>query len=399
MTSTVAPARTPVGTDLERLAARVGATPFFAYERARIRERVDVVRAVLPREVRLRYAVKANPMVAVIQQFATLVDGFDVASGSELRHALDTSTAPADIGFAGPGKTTAELRCAVAAGVLLQVESAGELARIGSLADDLGVQPRVALRVNPPFATARSGLRLGGASSQFGIDAEQVPDLLATFPRSMELVGFQFFAGSQNLDAEQIAAAQRRSVELAVDLARQLDHPITHLGLGGGFGIPYSSRDRPLDLALIGRRMGELLAGPVQRHLPEAAVVLELGRYLVGEAGWYVTRVVDRKSSRGRVFVVVDGGMHHQLAASGNLGQVVRRNFPVFSAVPHGDRPEETVTVVGCLCTPLDLLAADVALPTPGIGDLIVIGQAGAYGRTASPTAFLGHPEPLEVLI
>ncbi|GGM42579.1 pyridoxal-dependent decarboxylase, exosortase A system-associated [Micromonospora sonchi] len=386
------------GIPLDRLAARVGGTPFFAYDRRLVTERVAQVRAALP-EVHLRYAVKANPMPALLAHLGQLVDGFDVASALEMRHALDTGV-PADrISFAGPGKTTAELSAAVAAGVTVEVESPGELERLRAVSEGLGIQASVAVRVNPDFAVTGSGMRMGGGPQQFGTDAERVPELLAAIGRyGLAFDGFHVFAGSQNLDAERICQAQRRTVELVVKLAAEAPGPVRHLNIGGGFGIPYFPKDRPLDLAPIGANLARLLDDVVRPLLGDAEVVVELGRYLVGEAGVYVTRVVDRKVSRGTTYLVVDGGMHHQLAASGNFGQVIRRNYPV-AAGRLGDGEPETVTVVGSLCTPLDLLGKAVRLPRTGPGDLVVVFQAGAYGLTASPVRFLSHPEPVEVLV
>ncbi|MDT0267352.1 pyridoxal-dependent decarboxylase, exosortase A system-associated [Streptomyces sp. DSM 44915] len=387
-----------------RLAERVGSTPFFAYDRALITRRVAAVRAALPADVHLSYAVKANPMPAVLHHLAGLVDGFDVASGGELRHALDTPVSADRISFAGPGKSTAELRQAVAAGVTVELESATELARVRELADDLGRPARLALRVNPDFALKGAGMRMGGGPQQFGVDAERVPELVAEITAAgLDLLGFHVFAGSQNLRADSIREAQTATVELLLRLADTLPGPLRYLNLGGGFGIPYATRDTPLDLPGVGTHLADLLATRIRPRHPAARVALELGRYLVGEAGVYLTRVVDRKESRGTTFLVVDGGLHHQLAASGNFGQVIRRNYPVAvahrAAGPTADAPSETVTVVGCLCTPLDLLGDRVELPRAEIGDLIAVFQAGAYGRTASPSAFLGHPEPVEVLV
>jgi diaminopimelate decarboxylase len=242
-------------------------------------------------------------------------------------------------------------------------------------------------------------MRMGGGPQQFGVDAERVPALLAQLAETgLDVLGFHIFAGSQNLNAEILCEAQRATVALALRLAEDSPAPVRYLNIGGGFGIPYSDRDEPLDLGAIGENLAGLMADAIRPNLPSARVVVELGRYIVGECGVYVTRIVDRKESRGKVFLVVDGGLHHQLAASGNFGQVIRRNYPVAIAAPApGDT--EQVTIVGCLCTPLDLLADDVALPRTEIGDLVVIFQAGAYGLTASPTAFLGHPAPVEVLV
>jgi diaminopimelate decarboxylase len=387
------------GVPVDRLAARVGTTPFFAYDRSLVTARVERVRAALPGDVELSYAVKANPMPALLHHLSGLVDGLDVASAGELRQALDTTVPPERISFAGPGKTAAELSRAVAAGVTVELESTTELARVREAGDRLGLTPRVALRVNPDFAVRGSGMRLGGGPQQFGIDAERVPAVLAEVGAAgLDFQGFHVFAGSQNLRAESLCEAQRATVDLVLQLAEAAPGPVRSVNLGGGFGIPYTARDTALDLDEVGENLAKLLDVSLRPALPEARVVIELGRYLVGEAGVYLTRVVDRKVSRGTTFLVVDGGLHHQLAASGNFGQAIRRNYPLALASAPGG-PEETVTVVGCLCTPLDLLGDRVSLPGAAIGDLIAIFQAGAYGLTASPTAFLGHPAPPEVLV
>ena len=384
---------------LSRLAARVGSTPFFAYDRRVIDARVDALRRVLPARVELSYAMKANPMPAVVQHLATRVDRIDVASVGEMQHALDTVIRPDRVSFAGPGKTAAEIRQAVAAGIIVEVESETELRRVIAAGAELALRPQVAVRVNPDFAVKGSGMRMGGGPQQFGIDAEQVPAVLAAILGEVDVLGFHVFAGSQNLHADIIGEAQRRTVDLVTSLAQHLDRPLRYLNLGGGFGIPYTERDVPLDLETVGANLTELVDGMVAERFPEASIVIELGRYLVGESGIYVTRVVDRKVSRGKTFLVVDGGMHHQLAASGNFGQAIRRNYPLIIGNRVAEEVGPPVTVVGCLCTPLDLLGDDVALPDAKIDDLVVIFQQGAYGLTASPTAFLGHPAPAEVFV
>jgi diaminopimelate decarboxylase len=388
------------GLGAERLAARAGSTPFFAYDREAIRCRVASVRASLPSDVHLSYAVKANPMPAVLHHLSGLVDGFDVASGTELRHALDTPMPASAISFAGPGKRDGELGQAIAAGALIELESEGELARVGAASIAVGIRARVAIRVNPDFAVRGAGMRLGGGPQQFGIDCERVPDLLAGIDAEhLDFHGFHVFAGSQNLQAESICQAQRHTAELVLRLADAAPGPIRYLNLGGGFGIPYSGRDRPLDLARVGENLETVLAELVRPRLPAARVVVELGRYLVGEAGVYLTRVVDRKQSRGRTYLVVDGGLHHQLAASGNFGQAIRRNYPIAVANRFAAPASETITVVGCLCTPLDLLGDGVELPPAEVGDLIAVFQAGAYGLTASPTGFLSQQAAVEMLV
>lgn len=387
------------GMPLSRLVARVGSTPFFAYDRRLIDERVDLLRRILPARIQLSYAMKANPMPAVVQHLATRVDRIDVASVGEMQHALDTPISPDRVSFAGPGKTPAEIGQAVAAGIIVEVESETEMRRVIAAGAELGLRPQVAVRVNPDFAVKGSGMRMGGGPQQFGIDAEQVPAVLAAVGDEVDVLGFHVFAGSQNLHADIIAEAQRHTVELVSSLATHLSGPLRYLNLGGGFGIPYTDRDQPLDLAAVGESLAELVDGAIAERFPDAQVVIELGRYIVGESGIYVTRVVDRKISRGKTFLIVDGGMHHQLAASGNFGQAIRRNYPLVVGNRVSEEPGDSVTVVGCLCTPLDLLGDDIGLPHADIGDLVVIFQQGAYGLTASPTAFLGHPAPAEVLV
>ena len=387
------------GMPLSRLAQRVGRTPFYAYDRAQISQRVASLRAALPAGVHLHYAMKANPMPAVVQWLAGLVDGIDVASGGELGTALDTVMAPEHISFAGPGKSDAELARAVAAGVLVNIESGAQLERLAQASERLGLAARVAVRVNPDFALRRAGMRMGGGAQPFGVDAALVPALLARIGQlRLDFHGFHLFSGSQNLSAPALAEAQAASVELALQLAQAAPGPLTMLNIGGGFGVPYFPGDVALDIAP--------LADSLQRQLerletaaPGARLNIELGRYLVAEAGIYVCRVLERKVSHGQPFLVTDGGLHHHLAASGNFGQLIRKNYPVAigNRLHGGER--EIVSVVGPLCTPLDLLADQMEMARAGEGDLVVAFQSGAYGLTASPTAFLGHPPPAEVLV
>lgn len=387
------------GIPLARLAARVGQTPFYAYDRGLVTQRVEALRAALPQALKIHYAMKANPMPALVAHMARRVDGIDVASGGELKVALDCGADPRDVSFAGPGKSEADLHRAVAAGVLINVESFREVAVLARIRAETGYAVRVAVRVNPDFELKSSGMKMGGGPKQFGVDAEQVPELLAGIGRAeLDFEGFHLFAGAQNLKAEAIIEAQRKSYELALALAASAPAPVRTLNLGGGFGIPYFPGEQPLDLAPVAANLGEL-SQRAGRDFPGAELVVELGRYLVGEAGLYVARVIDRKVSRGQVFLVTDGGLHHHLSASGNFGQVIRKNYPAAIGSRMASSERETATVVGPLCTPLDLLADRMELARAEPGDLVVIYQSGAYGFTASPQAFLGHPACVEVLV
>ncbi|MCK2126386.1 pyridoxal-dependent decarboxylase, exosortase A system-associated [Thauera aromatica] len=384
---------------LTRLAARVGQTPFYAIDRSVVAARVAELRAALPPAVKLHYAMKANPMPALVGHLVGLVDGIDVASAGELNVALDAGADPRHISFAGPGKRDAELRQAVAAGILVNLESAREIAPLAQASQALGLPARVAVRVNPDFELKSSGMKMGGGPKPFGVDAEAVPALLAEIGRAgLAFEGFHLFAGSQNLKAEAIVDAQRRSFELALRLAEAAPAPLRFLNLGGGFGIPYFPGEQRLELAPVAANLAAI-AADTARLLPQAELVIELGRYLVGEAGIYVCRVLDRKVSRGHVYLVTDGGLHHHLSASGNFGQVLRKNYPLAIGNRMDEAGQETVSVVGPLCTPLDLLGDRVLLPAAQVGDLVVVFQSGAYGASASPQAFLGHPPALEVLV
>lgn len=387
------------GIALPRLALRVGSTPFYAYDRQMIADRVAALRSHLPKEAVLHYSIKANPMPAVVQHLSRLVDGFDVASGGELSVALDAGMAPECISFTGPGKTVAELESAVAADIVIHAESERELHTVAGIGARLGSQPRVMLRVNPDFELKSSGMKMGGGAKPFGIDAETVPELLRSIATlGVRFEGFHIFSGSQNLRADAVIEEKSRIVELAIRLAETSPVPVSRVNLGGGFGIPYFPGDTPLDVPHIGEHL-HLCVEQLKEKIPDVKTVIELGRYLVGEAGVYVTRIVERKSSRGKVFLVTDGGLNHHLPASGNFGQVIRRNFPVAIGNRMHGIEREVVSIVGPLCTPLDLLADQVELPVAGVGDLVVVFQSGAYGLSASPVHFLSHPLPREVLV
>ena len=380
------------------LDARGGASPCFVYDLDIVRDKVATLRAALPSDVGIHYAVKANPHPAIIAAVAGLVDGLDIASGGELTKVL--AAAPdKPVSFAGPGKRDDEIEAAIYNRVTLNLESEGEANRALSIANRLGMTPKLAVRVNPDFALKGSGMKMGGGAAAFGVDAERVRPLVRRLiDTGADWRGFHIFAGSQALDSEAIVAAQAATVELAGRLADEAGAAPPLVNLGGGFGLPYFAGDATVDVTMIGDRLGNVLAKrPDSLHA--SCFAIELGRWLVGECGVYLTRVVDRKDSRGETFLVTDGGLHHQLAASGNFGTVVRRNYPIAVATRFTQPPVETVNIVGCLCTPLDKLGDSVSMPHADVGDVIVVFMAGAYGATASPTAFLGHGPAVEVVL
>lgn len=380
-------------------AAEAGRTPVFVYSKAMLDARVAQLRAALPARVGVNFAVKANPHPQVIAHMAPQVDGFDIASAGELRLCIAAGIDPARISFAGPGKRDEELEAAISAGATLNCESEGEGTRALAIGQRLGTRPRIALRVNPSFVMTGSGMKMGGGAKQFGVDAEAVPALARKLiAQGADWRGLHIFTGSQTLSADAIIEAQGNVLDLAAALTEEIGHGCPKLNMGGGLGIPYFPGDTPVDLPKVGAALDERLANlpPV---LAETELCMELGRYLVGEAGVYLTRIIDRKVSHGVTFLVTDGGLHHQLAASGNFGTVVRRNYPSAIATRYAEDPAEEVNIVGCLCTPLDRLADNAFMPRAEVGDLVAVFCAGAYGATASPSAFLGHGPAAELLV
>jgi diaminopimelate decarboxylase len=374
-------------------------TPLFVYSAGLIERRVAQLRAAMPPRLLIHYAMKANPYRPILELMAGLVDGFDIASQGELEMALAAGLAAERISFAGPGKRDAELAAAIAAGVTLNLESEAEAGRALAIAEQQGKAPRLAIRVNPDFQLRGSGMKMGGGAKPFGLDAERVPALAKQIiDAGAEWRGLHIFTGSQALDAEAIIETQGNVLELAARLSDAIGAPLPHLNMGGGFGIPYFHGDAPLDVTAVGAALAQRFAA-----LPDALAAtefaIELGRYLVGEAGVYLTRIVERKESHGVTFLITDGGLHHQLAASGNFGTVVRRNYPAAIATRFAAEPAEEASVVGCLCTPLDRLADQARLPRAEVGDLVAIFCAGAYGASASPAQFLGQGPALERLV
>ena len=353
----------------------------------------------MPDRLAIHYAMKANPFGDLLEYMNGLVDGFDIASGGELELALAAGVDPARISFAGPGKRDRELEAAIAQGVTLNCESEGEADRALAIAARLGKPLKIAIRVNPSFDLKGSGMKMGGGAKQFGIDEERVPALVRKLiEANADWRGFHIYAGSQALKADALIETQSRTVALAARLADEAGASPPHVNLGGGFGIPYFPGDVSLDAAAVGAALGrELAARP--ESLADTQFAIELGRYLVGEAGVYLTRIVDRKESHGEVFLITDGGLHHQLAASGNFGTVIRRNYPVAIASRFDAPAAEAQSVVGCLCTPLDRLSDSAMLPHAEVGDLVAMFCAGAYGASASPAQFLGQGPASEILL
>ena len=386
------------GRRADALVAEAGDTPLFVYDLALVDAKIARFRAAFP-DIHLHYAIKANSYAPLLRHVAKQVDGLDIASAGELDFALEAGADAASISFAGPGKRDADLSDAIHEGVTLNAESEGEVERALAIAAKLGRRPKLAVRVNPDFEIKGSGMRMGGGAKPFGVDAARVPALVKRIiDGGAEWRGFHIFAGSQALDPEALIEAQAATLALAAELAGEAGAAPPSVNLGGGFGIPHFHGEQALDVEAVGAALAAALEERAE-ILRDTSFAIELGRWLVGEAGVYLTRIVDRKESHGKTFLVTDGGLHHQLAASGNFGQVVRRNYPVAIAGRFGAAPEEEVSIVGCLCTPLDRLADDVMTPRADVGDLVAVFLAGAYGLSASPQAFLTQQPALEMVL
>ena len=383
-----------------QLAERFG-TPLFVYDAGLLRRSLKRLRQAIGARVDIHYSVKANPNPHVIEVLVAEGAGLEIASAAEYLRARKAGAAPDRIIFAGPGKGVDELDFVIERGIgEIHLENEIELETVATIGQMRGVGVPVGIRVNPSSAAQGGAMRMGGKPAQFGFDEERLGDVIQGIRKapSLDLKGLHLFAGTQILDADVLHAQWRHGIDLAVRISGQLGEPITSVDLGGGLGIPYFKGEQPLDLD----RLAELarpLFEDAAAKLPSTRIILEPGRYLAGPAGIYLAKVRAVKESRGQIYVVIDGGMHHHLAASGNLGQVIKKDYPQVLANRLDADHEVTASIVGPLCTPLDTIGRKVALPLPKPGDLLAVLQSGAYGLSASPGGFLSQPMPAEILI
>lgn len=388
------------GMTVDELAERFG-TPLFAYDADLLRTNLRHLRNAVGTRVDIHYSVKANPNPAVVKVFADDGAGLEIASAAEYLRARKAGCAPERIIFAGPGKGTDELDFVIERGIgEIHLETEIELDTVAAIGAERALRVPVGIRVNPISAAQGGAMRMGGKPAQFGFDEERLDEIIAMIRSapSLDFKGIHLFAGTQILDAETLLTQWRHGLDLACRLGNQLGEPIHTVDLGGGLGIPYFKGERGLDLAILAEQAPALFEDAAAK-LPETRFILEPGRYLAGSAGLYLTKVRAVKNSRGQTYVVVDGGMHHHLAASGNLGQVIKKDYPQVLANHMDSPPEVTASIVGPLCTPLDTIGRKVALPMAKEGDLVAVLQSGAYGLSASPSGFLSQPMPAEVLI
>jgi diaminopimelate decarboxylase len=390
------------GMTIEALAERFG-TPLYIYDAEVMRRSFSALKIALNGFAGIVYSIKANPNPAIARIFVDLGAGIEIASAGEYDRAREAGVAPHAILFAGPGKRDDELSHVVKNGIgEIHLESLEEMTRLDAIAARAGTHVAVSLRINPVAAVQGGAMRMGGKPSPFGFDEEQIDDVLRALASTtyLDLCGVHMFAGTQILDATVLLAQWRHGIEVAAHVARATRRPLRTIDLGGGLGIPYYACDTSLDLEAVQSGIGAVSqTKQAEPLLRDTRVIIEPGRYLAGPGGLYVARVIASKTSRGTRFVVTDGGMHHHLAASGNLGQVVKRDYPLIAPARMNASATDRVVVAGPLCTPLDTLARAAELPSLAAGDLVAVIQSGAYGLSASPMGFLSHQPPAEVLV
>jgi len=376
-------------------------SPCYIYSKEVIEKKIKLLRDTLPAAIRIHYSIKANPFPELVNYIKDYVDGLEVSSIGEMQTALATGISSENICLTGPGKSYEELEIAIKNKIVVSAESSLELHRLDEIGGEIMRKPLVLIRVNPTFTQKRAGMKMASGSSQFGIDAEQVPELLKWIKDScIDLYGFHIYSGSQIVDLDAICNSQIKTFELINELATLYQLPIKTINIGGGFGIPYFSYHQPLDLNSVAKNLQSLIPTlDIENFTQPINPIIELGRYIVGESGIYLCEIVDKKLSREKIFLVTNGGMHHQLAASGNLGQKNRKNFPVYIANRVNSSQKETVNIVGKLCTPLDILGDQIEVSKAEVGDYVAIFQSGAYGLSASPINFLGHASASEYLL
>lgn len=385
----------------EEIAEKYGA-PFYLYDLNTMKEKIDNIRHEFGSNIELFYAVKANSNLEILKAIRNDVDGLDISSMGEMEQSLLAGYDPGKLSFAGPGKTRRELKEAVCQNIgVISVESIRELQDIRSIALTGGIKPNIALRLNPKMLIKEFAIKMGGKATQFGIDEEDVApaiDYIRQNENLFNLLGIHIYAGTQCMSEESLVNNMINILQIAGNLKNRYGIECRLINLGGGLGVSYYEENKEIDLSLLA---GGIIQALNQYRTSTGAnprFILELGRYLVADAGIYVVRVVSEKKSRGDPYFVLDGGMNHHLAASGNLGSVIRKNYPVKN-LSNPDAPKQTCNLVGPLCTPLDLMGKNVSVESPRLGDLIGILNSGSYAFTASPMLFLGHETPVELLV
>ena len=387
------------GIAVDEIVAEAGGTPLFVYDNNIIGGQIAALRAAMPDGLAVYYSVSANPYEPLLNFLGRYVEGFRVVSRGELQHLKRAGLAGIGMTFAGPGKLDEELEAGIAAGATISIESEGEAARAISAGERLGIQPKLAVRVNPPFSIDNGKVSFGANPSPFGVDAERVPALVqGLIEAGVDWRGLHIFAAAQCLDDSALIDAHKAIIGCAGDIAEAIGVPLPELNLGGGFDVPCFAGEQPIDVYRMAKALHDTFcSGP--ELLATTRLSLELGRWLVAESGVYLSRVLDRNESCGETFLTTDGGGHHLLGATGCLLERGRGNFPIAVASRFDAPAEEQVTVTGCLATPHDVFGDEVMLPRAEPGDLIGLFCAGAYGLSASPQGWESRPPAREIMV
>lgn len=380
-------------------------TPVYLFFEHMVAKRIAEVRSCLPASVALHYAIKANPHPAVLAVMNKHSLGGDVASNGELRAAMAAGFLPQRIEYSGPGKTEADLTGAIEAEVgCINVESVAEIEALIRVANRLGRRPRVGVRVNPN-SKSKGGIRMAGAT-QFGVSEDDAADAIGMIASSSQLhfAGLHVHTGSQFLAASALVENMGSILELALKLEADGGHALEKVNFGGGWGLAYFPHQNPLCLDELAQGIRELFAQPrFAKLIQKVNLIVEPGRYLIGESGVYVATVLYRKKVHGIEYAIVDGGMHHCYLLAGGIGQMVRRNFEMdIIRINSGDRQPRSfdMNIAGVLCMPQDLLASQFHSDHEvESGDRVVFFNCGAYGLSASPYNFLRHEPPMEIMV
>jgi diaminopimelate decarboxylase len=389
------------GVDIQSVASNYG-TPLYVYLPNVMNEKLDILRTSLP-EFEIYYSVKANPLPAVLQHLISKGCGLEVASLGEMEMAIRCGCQAERVLFAGPGKTDTQLQRSMELQIgQIHVESLGEMNRLAELARQRNQVARIAIRINPGQTVQTGAMQMGGKASVFGIDEENLQEAVSIALENpfLNLNGIHVYAGTQILNADFLADLYIYILELADKIVNQIHRPLNTIDFGGGLGIPYFSHEQSLDLSCVAQRLKIQIQKFRQNpYLSQTRFIIEPGRFLVGESGVFICRITEVKESRGTKFIVLDGGMNFHLAASGNLGQVIKRNYPVVIGNRMNEEFVWEAMICGPLCTPMDVVGRQIKIPSVKPGDIVCILCSGAYSLYASPINFLGHARPAEVFI
>jgi diaminopimelate decarboxylase len=376
-------------------------TPFYLYDLDEIFEKIRNIRNAFGSDIKLYYAIKANSNLELLKAIREKVDGLDISSYGEMEQSILAGYSPKQLSFAGPGKTHEELENAIKSGIgVISVETLREMADIKEISSRLGGTVDIALRINPSLLIKEFAIKMGGQATQFGIDEEKL-DVAVAYLRENEshfnFKGIHVYSGTQCLNEEALVRNVDNVLEIAKSLEDEYDLECAWINLGGGFGVSYHDNQK-LNIETIAEGVKKAIENYKTFTKGIPSFVFELGRYLVTEAGIYVTKVISHKESRGKLYFILDGGMNHHLAASGNFGQILKKNFMARNlSNPNGKIIN--CNLVGPLCTTLDILGRDAGVESPKVGDLIAFLNSGSYGYTSSPILFLGHETPTELLL